>query len=241
MAFASLEEKKAYDKKYYLLNREKILARSKAWRESHAEYLSEWQKAYRESHKETNALYKKEYYYAHKKEDNDRCKAWRAANKERKKISDKAAYEARKREGICLNCGKISKLREKFCSHKCYREWVPGEHSGTWRGGLSFEPYCPKFSRSLKRRIRSFFDNQCLLCGKTTEENGKQLACHHVEYNKQACCDGKPVQFAALCLSCHGKTNHETARWESMIHRIIDEIYNGRSYYTKEEYESIIR
>jgi hypothetical protein len=25
------------------------------------------------------------------------------------------------------------------------------------------------------------------------------------------------------------------ARWEAMLHRIIDEIYDGRSYYTKEE------
>ena len=54
-----------------------------------------------------------------------------------------------------------------------------------------------------------------------------------------SCCDEKPVHFAALCGSCHSKTNRNRERWESMLHRIIDEIYNGKSYYTKEEYKNL--
>jgi hypothetical protein len=46
---------------------------------------------------------------------------------------------------------------------------------------------------------------------------------------------GKPVHFAALCNYHHSKTNFERERWEAMFHRAIDEIYNGRSYFTKEE------
>jgi hypothetical protein len=114
-----------------------------------------------------------------------------------------------------------------------------GENSPHWKGGISFEPYCPKWTRDLKRRIRAFFDHRCILCGKTTEKNGQDLSCHHVEYNKNACCDGKPVQFAALCRSCHSKTGFKRANWEFMIHRIIDEIYNNRSYFTKEEWKEI--
>lgn len=114
-----------------------------------------------------------------------------------------------------------------------------GEKASQWKGGLSFEPYCPKFNPDLKRRIRAFFDHRCIICGKTTEENGKRkqlMACHHVEYNKQACCDGKSVHFATLCVSCHTKTGNNRDRWEAMIHRILDEIYNGKSYFTKEEW-----
>jgi hypothetical protein len=111
-----------------------------------------------------------------------------------------------------------------------------GERGSNWRGGLSFEPYCPKFNEDLRRRIRAFFDHRCVACGKTTEENIRKLSCHHVEYNKQACCDGKPVQFAALCTTHHLKTNSDRERWEAMLHRIIDEVYDGRSYYTKDEW-----
>ena len=114
-----------------------------------------------------------------------------------------------------------------------------GELSSNWRGGISFEPYCPKFNQDLKERVRAFFDNTCITCGKTTKENGKALSVHHVEYDKSACCDGKPVHFAAMCHRCHSKTNFDRERWEAMMHRIIDEIYNGRSYYTKEEYKKI--
>jgi len=111
-----------------------------------------------------------------------------------------------------------------------------GPENKNWNGGSSFEPYCPKWTKDLRVRIRTFFDNHCVLCGKDRSCQKKELSCHHVEYNKTACCDGKPVQFAALCGKCHAKTNIDRPRWEAMLHRIIDEIYGGRSYYTKEEY-----
>lgn len=110
-----------------------------------------------------------------------------------------------------------------------------GEKNSHWRGGRSFEPYCPKFNTDLRRRVRSFFEERCVLCGNPRKEGGRDLHVHHVEYNKEACCDGLPVHFAALCHSCHSKTNNDRERWEAMLHRIIDEIYDGRSYYTKEE------
>jgi hypothetical protein len=114
-----------------------------------------------------------------------------------------------------------------------------GENNPMWRGGISFEPYCPKWTKELKERIRARFDYECIMCGKTTEENGEELSCHHVEYNKMSCCDGKPVHFASLCCKCHSRTggsDKNRVKWQTMIHRIIDEIYGGKSYYTKEEY-----
>ena len=115
-----------------------------------------------------------------------------------------------------------------------------GPNNPAWRGGISYEPYCPKFNGNLKKRIRYFFDNECIICGKSEKDNEQSLSCHHVEYNKQACCDGKLVQFAALCRICHNKTTHgDRERWENMLHIIICEIYNNRSYFTKEEWEII--
>jgi hypothetical protein len=135
--------------------------------------------------------------------------------------------------GLCLISGDT-----KSCG--CLKkELQSGENCHFWQGGLSFEPYCPKFNNDLKRRIRSFFNNECVLCGKNKIENKQELSCHHVEYNKKACCDGKPVHFAVLCSSCHAKTNKDRENWEARLHRIIDEIYNGKSYYTKEEWKNI--
>ncbi len=125
-----------------------------------------------------------------------------------------------------------------FCSNACRIKWYSGDRSPTWQGGISFEPYCPKFNDDLRQRIRAFFDYECIACGKHTT---RQLNCHHVEYNKLACCDGEPIHFAALCNKHHAMTNHDRARWEAMLHRIIDEIYGGRSYYTKEEWDALRR
>jgi hypothetical protein len=115
-----------------------------------------------------------------------------------------------------------------------------GDKHPNWKGGISYEPYCPRWTPELRQRIRAFFSYRCLLCGKSTEENEKSLSCHHVEYNKQACCDGETVHFAALCTKCHGKTCHDVNRWEAIIHQIIDEMYEGRSYYTRIEHNIII-
>jgi len=114
---------------------------------------------------------------------------------------------------------------------------MKGDKNPCWRGGISFEPYCPKWTKEFKIRIRAFFDYRCIICGTSEKELKKRLCCHHVEYNKQACCDGKPAHFATLCTKHHAMTNHDRTRWETIIHKIIDEIYNGRSYFTQEEFE----
>jgi hypothetical protein len=114
-----------------------------------------------------------------------------------------------------------------------------GEKNTNWQGGISFKPYCPKFNEDLRKRVRDFFNNQCILCGKSKDENGENLSVHHVEYNKNACCDGKLACFAALCHKCHTKTTKSYNRqsWENILHIIIDYLYDGKSYYTKSEYK----
>lgn len=124
---------------------------------------------------------------------------------------------------------------------KCW--FKKGQIPWNWQGGISFEPYCPKWNRNLRKRIRNFYKNECILCGKSKLDNKEELSCHHVEYNKQACCDGKPVHFASLCRSCHAKTTSSSSenrqRYLDMIHRIIYEVYDGKSYYTKDEWELV--
>ena len=111
-----------------------------------------------------------------------------------------------------------------------------GENNPAWRGGVSFEPYCPKFNKDLKERVRAFFGYKCLGCG--VEQNGEKLSVHHIHYNKNACCDETPAMFAPLCRSCHGKTNKERNENVQKFAEIIKTKYNGKSYFSKEEFEN---
>jgi len=115
-------------------------------------------------------------------------------------------------ECSCLQCGKrfvvnnarIKHGQGKYCSHQCEGKARTGEKSGSWKGGISFEPYCPKFNKEFKESIRDAFGRTCFLCGK--KEIGKKHAVHHIDYNKNSICRGKAWAFVPICQSCHGKT-----------------------------------
>ena len=112
-----------------------------------------------------------------------------------------------------------------------YRERMSGERSPRWRGGASFYPYCPKFNKAFKERVREFWGRTCCLC--LAPENGQRLSVHHVHANKEACCDERsPRQFVALCASCHSKAGGKGARAEEYrVHfQEMIALRGGRSY-----------
>jgi hypothetical protein len=111
---------------------------------------------------------------------------------------------------------------------------ITGEKSHQWRGGISFEPYCPKFNGEFKERVRLFFGRVCVVCG--TPENGKKHCVHHVNFNKSVCCDNTIPLFVPLCRSCHSKTNSNRDYWIQHFTQIINEKHNGRCYLTPDEY-----
>lgn len=92
-----------------------------------------------------------------------------------------------------------------------------GSNAPSWVGGISFEPYCPKFNESFKESIREEFGRVCFLCPTSEEENGRKLSVHHVQYEKNCLCDDIKCEFVPLCDSCHGKTNHNREHWEALI------------------------
>lgn len=154
----------------------------------------------------------------------------------------------------CPICGAVfftsfafNDRNKKYCSRLCMRigeririknTWWKrtGWMSPNWRGGITNEEYCHKFNENLKRRVRAFFGNKCFLCGKLEKKNGKALAVHHVNYNKNACCDSTKVMLVPLCFECHGKTNNNREYWEDYFEKILKEQYNYKCYFTKEEY-----
>ena len=156
----------------------------------------------------------------------------------RKKISDRM-----KKNNPIYMPGVLEKISENkkqwHIDHKGYED---GPKNPAWNGGSSYYPYCPKFNEEFKNRVRAYFDYECVVCGKPEWKNKNHYHhhVHHVDYNKDACCDGQPVQFVTLCHSCHMKTNGSRSRWEKMFLKILYEIYNNRSYFTKEEWKKII-
>jgi len=115
-----------------------------------------------------------------------------------------------------------------------------GNLNPNWKGGLSFEPYCFLFNKDFKERVREFWNRKCAKCGKTEIENGRKLCVHHVDYNKDSCCDNAIPLFIPLCNNCHTKTNSNRNYWRKYF---IDLIYkqdkSGKCFYSKEEMEKL--
>lgn len=80
-----------------------------------------------------------------------------------------------------------------------------GEKNPAWQGGISFEPYSPKFNVQLKQEILERDDFKCQVCGQKDD-----LHIHHINYDKQNC---QRNNLIVLCHSCHAKTNHNRNEW----------------------------
>lgn len=106
------------------------------------------------------------------------------------------------------------------------------ENHPRWKGGISFEPYCPKFNKEFKERVRAFFGYQCQECGHVWQEGEPRLAVHHVNFRKDSCCSNEVIPlFVPLCHGkCHAKTNHNRLFWEYWFTEMINRLYNGKCY-----------
>ena len=96
-----------------------------------------------------------------------------------------------------------------------------GENNSNWNGGTTFFPYCPKFDEDLKEKVRTYFNRECYLCGKTEKDNKTKLSVHHANYDKMVCCNDIEPLFVPLCKSCHAKTHGKNGKnkeyWEEFF------------------------
>ena len=150
--------------------------------------------------------------------------------KHKGKITSEEAKEKNRQAQLGGHHSALTKLKMAF-SHQ-------GEKSSAWKGGISFEPYCEKFNNEFRERVRSFFDHKCVECG--TPQNGEKLHIHHVNFNKESCCDSSVPLFVSLCRSCHAKTSHNREYWEPHFTEIINNYYEGKCYLTNDEMENVL-
>ena len=114
-----------------------------------------------------------------------------------------------------------------------------GDKSPAWKGGIAYLPYCEKFDNNFKNRVREFFNCCCYVCGKSEEDNKRKLDVHHVNYNKDTCCDDSKPLFVPLCRSCHSKTQSDREYWKEFFIVSLEYLTNNKCFYTKEEMEEL--
>ena len=86
-----------------------------------------------------------------------------------------------------------------------------GENNPSWKGGISFLPYCPKFNEKKKEEVREQYNRKCIVCGLDEKDNitkngkHKKLSVHHIDADKEQGCNGKKWNLKPLCMYCHSK------------------------------------
>ena len=123
--------------------------------------------------------------------------------------------------------GRVTKqnTREHLAEAGRNRPWTPemyekmsGPNHPNWRGGISFDGYCPIFSRKDFREMIFERDNykcQNDLCWKKSDT----LTIHHIDHDKQHC---HPDNCIALCNSCNPRANFNRGFWQKHYMEIIN-------------------
>lgn len=143
---------------------------------------------------------------------------------------------------ICKGCGKEFKVarykvlsgRGKYCSMECKLKYMNKENHPSWKGGLSYEPYCSKFDEEFKERCREFWNRKCGICGMeeslSIEKWNEKLSVHHVDYDKKSLCKDESNLFIPLCKKCHAKTNHNRQWWKTYLTNYLMIWKDGETY-----------
>lgn len=128
-----------------------------------------------------------------------------------------------KKDKKCEYCGKSFRVilgefargGGRFCSRRCFGLAETGTGHQNWQGGKSFEPYCHKFNKEFKERVRMRFNRTCFVCA--APENGRLHPVHHIDYNKNSICNGHGWSFVPLCMRHHSQSNYNRWYWFSLL------------------------
>lgn len=110
--------------------------------------------------------------------------------------------------------------KRRFCSRDCLGKWhsetFRGPNATNWRGGVSFLPYGPEWTKERRDEIRERDDHKCMECG-TTE----QLSVHHIDYDKMNCSHSNLI---TLCLSCNSRANYNRKYWQRHYQEMLTDL-----------------
>ena len=104
----------------------------------------------------------------------------------------------------------------------CYHIRNSGPNNTSWKGGVSFEPYCPIWKdKEYKSDIKLRDGNQCL--NPYCSHNDKKLVIHHIDYDKKNCA---PHNLITVCRSCNARANIDREWHTSWYRKILSRRYN---------------
>ena len=132
-----------------------------------------------------------------------------------------------------IECNTGKHFSEEHRKKLSKNHWdTSSENNPAWKGGISFEPYCPKFTREFRERVRKFFKYTCQCCGHVWQPGERKLAVHHVNYDKMVCCNDVKPLFVPVCIQkgCHAKTNHNREYWEDIFTNKIMLEHDGECF-----------
>lgn len=108
-----------------------------------------------------------------------------------------------------------------------YRFNSSGSKNPNWHGGKYHEEYGRGFGSLLKEEIRCRDKYKCVFCGLEQVKNGRQLDCHHIDYNKR---NHNRFNLVSLCRKCHMKTSYKRNRWIRIFKEYINRLEGGDKY-----------
>ena len=112
------------------------------------------------------------------------------------------------------SCRALVSIRKRGCVIKNHSKDTKKKfsllHGGT---GIPYEytEYGSEFDSSLKEQVRFRDKYTCQFCGCSQIENGRQLDCHHKDYDKH---NNSVNNLISLCYRCHLKTNYNRDYWK---------------------------
>jgi hypothetical protein len=97
---------------------------------------------------------------------------------------------------------------------------MSGKGNPNWKGGLSYEPYCPVWKdKEYKQNIKERDGNKCQ--NPSCKGESKRLCIHHIDYNKKNC---KPSNLITVCFSCNARANFNRNMWENLYENLINKM-----------------
>lgn len=181
------EEKKRYQRKWWHLNKDRLLAKGRDYKKDNKEMIKIKSKEYYEKNKErlrsAKNIYHKKWRRQNKQKIAEANKNYKSRPEIKKKIlaQEKKRYEDKKKN-ICLVCG--GKAHIEYCSCECRAQDRVGEKHHNWQGGKSFEPYDRNWNNKFKKSIRERDGNMCMICNRHRDEFKRALDVHHIDGDK---------------------------------------------------------
>ena len=83
-----------------------------------------------------------------------------------------------------------------------------------WQGGISFEPYDMGFDRNLKKKVKKRDKYTCQLCFRHALEFDRELAVHHIDYDKR---HSSMDNLVTLCCGCNIHVNYRRSFWTAFF------------------------